>query len=53
MGYYKDNYKFKETTKEVYIVNGKEVSKEDYEKMDKSQIKSLEIKKVNTKSYTK
>ena len=47
------DYNYQEKTKATYIVNGKEMSEEDYKKMDKSKINSLEIKKEVIKSYTK
>jgi hypothetical protein len=49
----KNDYRYNKTVKETYIVNGKEMTKADYEQMNKSQIKSLEIKKEIVKSYTK
>ena len=48
-----DYFNFKETTKNVYIVNGKQMSEEAYRKMDKSKINSLVIKKEIVKTYAK
>ncbi len=49
----KDDFNYQEKIKSTYIVNGKEMSEEEYKTMGKSKIKSLEIKREIIKSYTK
>ncbi len=49
----KEKFNFSEKNKSTYIVNGKEMTKEAYEGMDKSKIKTLEIKKEVIKTYRK
>ena len=48
-----EEYDYHQESKSTYIVNGKEMSKEAYEKVDKATIKSLQIKKEVLKSYKK
>lgn len=48
-----EKFSLQKETKSTYIVNGKKMSKEEYEKMDKSKINSLEIRKEVIKTYKK
>ncbi len=48
-----EDYDYHEETKTTYIVNGKAMVEEAYNKMDKSKINSLEIKKEIITTYSK